>query len=467
MSSSFLPFRRQVAASEPIDRYRLRVSRCGGAENPGGEFVLYWSQSARRMCRNLALDHAIEQANRLSLPVVVYEALRPDYPYANDRIHRFVLEGVATNRADAVARGLRYHFFLPRTTADARGTVRALSSRAALVVTDEYPTFVVKEQTARFVARAGVAVHLVDGNGILPMRAFAKEQYSAKFLRDRAHRMFPDFWTRFDDIRPLASPFSGDLSLEDWCGEPADAVLECAIDHSVPAAAAQGGRAAGLTRLEAFVSDGLEGYATKRNRSPKHTSGLSPYLHFGHLGIHEIAERVLLSDAPLEDIDSFLEEAIIRRELSFNLCFFRKDHDSLTALPDWAKKTLHKHRGDRRKPLYTAAELEAAGTGDEVWNMAQQQLLDTGTMHGYLRMLWGKKVIEWMETPEEAHAFLIEQHAKYALDGRDPNTHAGVLWCFGKHDRPWAPERPIFGMIRYMSSASTAKKVRLKEIVAR
>jgi deoxyribodipyrimidine photo-lyase len=212
------------------------------------------------------------------------------------------------------------------------------------------------------------------------------------------------------------------------------------------------------------VSHCLDGYATKRNRSPKHTSALSPYLHFGHLGIHELAERVLLSGAPTEDVDSFLEEAIIRRELSFNLCFFRKDHDSLSALPDWAKNTLDKHRGDRRKPSYTVAQLEAAESTDDVWNLAQRQLLDQGTMHGYLRMLWGKKVLEWMDTPEEAHAFLIEQHAKYALDGRDPNTHAGVLWCFGKHDRPWAPERPIFGMIRYMSSASTAKKVRLKEL---
>jgi len=168
------------------------------------------------------------------------------------------------------------------------------------------------------------------------------------------------------------------------------------------------------------------------------------------IGIAEVAQAVLESDAEQEDVDSFLEEAIIRRELSFNLCFYRDDYDSLTALPDWAKRTLDAHRDDRRK----------RDPHDEVWNLAHRQLLETGTMHGYLRMLWGKKLIEWSSTPEKALAAMIGFHDRYAIDGRDPNTYAGVLWCFGKHDRPWAPERPIFGTIRYMSSAQTAKKSR-------
>jgi deoxyribodipyrimidine photo-lyase len=176
-----------------------------------------------------------------------------------------------------------------------------------------------------------------------------------------------------------------------------------------------------------------------------------------------VAGRILLGDGPHVDVDTFLEEAIIRRELSFNMCFHNPAHESLAALPDWARKTLDAHRGDRRKPLYTTEELERAATHDEVWNIAQRQLPGTGTMHGYLRMPWGKKAIEWMATPEEAHAFMVRQHERYALDGRDPNTHAGVLWCFGKHDRPWA-ERPIFGMVRYMSSESTRRKVALGEI---
>ena len=294
---------------------------------------------------------------------------------------------------------------------------------AAVIVTDEYPTRPVRERTRRIAAIA--PVHLVDGNGMLPMRVFEKEQYSARFLRDRAHRLFEEFW---------------------------------------PVPREQPDDSAAHRRLREFIANGLYGYAEMRNKSLAHMSGLSPYLHRGEIGIAEVAREVLRSDAPGEDIDSFLEEAIIRRELSFNLCFYREDHDSLDALPDWAKRTLDAHRRDRRKPEYSRDELENAATHDEVWNLSQRQLVACGTIHGYLRMLWGKKIIEWSATPEEAHATMIALHVKYAADALDPNTHAGVLWCFGKHDRPWAPERPIFGTIRYMSSESAARKVRLKEI---
>lgn len=445
---------RLLASPAPVDPFALRVTRVAGDENPRGDFVLYWAQASRRLRQNLGLEHAIARADALGVPVVVYEALRPDYPYANDRLHAFVVDGVAQNRRDAAARGLRYLFFLPRTRDEARGVVRRLASRARLVVTDDYPTFILRDQTRAFAARTPVALELVDGNGLLPMRAMPKEQYAAKQFRDRAYKLLERHWTPIRDAE-VRRFFRGDLDVD----ETLHPIADCAIDHSIAPVATKGGREAALARLEAFVRESLDGYAKLHSKSPQHTSGLSPYLHFGHLGIHEIAERILAAGASAEDVDAFLEQAVIRRELSFNLCFFNERHESLEALPDWAKKTLDAHRRDRRKPLYDAAELEAAETYDEVWNAAQQQLLGTGTMHGYLRMLWGKKAIEWMETPEAAHAFLVEQHGKYALDGRDPNTHAGVLWCFGKHDRPWAPQRPIFGMVRWMSSESTRKKL--------
>lgn len=450
---SFLKYRRLLEHPPAQDPFALRVTATGD-ENPRGEFVLYWMQSARRLRANPALDYAIREANARKLPLVAYEAIRPDYPSANDRIHTFVLDGVASNRRDAAARGIRYAFFLPRTPDAARGVVRRLAQRAAFVVTDEYPTFIIRDQTRRFVAKSPVAVHLFDGNGMLPMRIFEKEQYSAKFLRDRAHRLLADWWPHVAEAKAKFH-FEGELDLDEYDGNDARAAASsCEIDHSVMPVAKRGGRDAAQATLADFMERGLYGYAAMRNKSFAHTSGLSPYLHFGHIGIAEIARAALESGAPAEDIDSFLEEAIIRRELSFNLCFYRDDHDSLTALPDWAKRTLDAHRGDRRK----------RDPDDEVWNLAHRQLLETGVIHGYLRMLWGKKLIEWSETPEKAHAAMIALHDRYAIDGRDPNTHAGVLWCFGKHDRPWAPERPVFGMIRYMSSASAAKKVRLKEI---
>jgi deoxyribodipyrimidine photo-lyase len=188
-------------------------------------------------------------------------------------------------------------------------------------------------------------------------------------------------------------------------------------------------------------------------------TGLSPRLHYGHLGINEILTAVLDRD----DADDFLEQAVIRRELSFNLCFLQPRLRIAESAAQWAKDTLDKHRKDRRKPVYTYEEFERGETHDDVWNLAQQQLLQTGTIHNYLRMLWGKKVIEWSATPEDAHATMLRLHDLHALDGRDPNTHAGILWCFGKHDRPFV-ERPIFGKVRWMSSEQTRRKVRLQEI---
>ena len=459
---SFLPYRSALGRNG-ADPFANRVTVTGGTGGSRGEFVLYWAQAARRITSNLALDFAIIEANKAGLPVVVYEALRPDYPSANDRIHAFVLEGVVENRRAAAARGLRYAFFLPRTPQDARGVLGRLARRARIVVTDEYPTFILRSQTIRLSAVCPVPLILVDGNGILPMRAFAKEQYSAKFFRDKAHRQFEERWAEIPEVQPAIPPFSGELGIESWEGsDVAAAIGECSLDHSVPLSPVKGGRAEGLQTLDTFIGRRLSGYAARRNREAEHTSELSPYLHFGHLGIDEVARRVLFSEAPPEDIDAFLEEAVIRRELSFNLCHFRPDHESLAVLPEWARRTLDAHRNDRRKPLYEFEQLERGETGDDVWNLAQRALIETGRMHNYLRMLWGKRIIEWTSSPEEAHRTMILLHERWALDGRDPNTHAGVLWCFGKHDRPWAPERPIFGSIRYMSSESTRKKVDLE-----
>ncbi len=461
---SFQPMRGVLDRDEPADFFASRVSEFPAAVegNSIREFVLYWAQMSRRLEMNPALAFAALKARELGLPLLVYESLRPDYREANDRIHTFILEGVERNRADASRLGLRYHFFLPRTKDQARGVLVGLSRRAAAVVTDEYPTFVARQQTPRLIAKSAAPVYLVDGNGIIPMRRFSKEQYSAKFLRDRAHRMFPESWRRLAPAVKVEA-FAGEVGLPEYDGtDVGRAVSQCDVRHDIQRVPSIGGRTEGLRRLESFVDTKLDGYGDLRNREADRSSQLSPYLHFGFLGIHEVAERVLLSDAPMADIDAFLEEAIIRRELSFNFCFYREDHDRITSLPDWALKSLDRHRGDRRKPQYSFEELELGATYDEVWNLAHQGLLQTGTIHNYLRMIWGKKVLEWMETPEEAVAAMELLHDRYAIDGRDPNTYAGVLWCLGKHDRAWGPERPIFGSIRYMSSDSTRRKVDLR-----
>jgi hypothetical protein len=374
LSHSFLPLRRITPAGDP---FALRVTQLQDG-NPRGRHVLYHARSARRVRNNVALDYAKMLATAGGLPVIVAEWL--DEPHLSPRIEAFLRAGAERNASEC---DVEYRFEPEREIID----------RARYVITDELPTLPIPAH----------ATHLVDGNGILPMRAIPKEQYSAKFFRDKAHKLFEQFW------RPTSPP-------------PWD-----------PPAVLRG-------------------------------TGISPQLHFGHYGAQEIANAALHAHAPDEELDAFLEQLVIRRELAFNMCFYNPRYDSLAALPDWARRTLDRHRNDRRKPSYTYEELERAETHDDVWNLAQRQLVRCGTIHNYLRMLWGKKIIEWSETPEEAHAAMVKLHDVYALDGRDPNTHAGILWCFGKHDRPWAPERPIFGTIRWMSSDMTRKKVRLKEI---
>lgn len=364
---SFLPLRRLTPAPDP---FALRVTQVREG-NPRGGYILYHARAARRARNNLALDFAKSLGKR----VIMAEWL--DEPHLSPRIEAFLREGAERTRREA---DVEYHFEPDRSIVD----------DAKFVVTDEFPTLPTPPH----------ATHLFDGNGILPMRAMEKEQYSARFFRDRAFRLFEQFWS----AKATPPPWN----------PPAD----------------------------------LSG------------TGISPKLHFGHLGVREVVGAVLGRD----DAEGFLEQAIIRRELSFNLCFYNARYASLEALPNWAKQTLDKHRRDRRKPSYSFDEFERADTHDDVWNLAQRQLLETGVIHNYLRMLWGKKIIEWSETPEEAHATMVRLHDVYALDGRDPNTHAGILWCFGKHDRPWAPERPIFGTIRWMSSEQTRRKVRLREI---
>lgn len=364
---SFLSLRRLTPAPDP---FALRVTQVREG-NPRGRIIVYHARAARRARNNPALEYAKTLGKR----VVMVEWL--DEPHLSPRIEAFLRAASEHTKREA---DVEYHFEPDRSILD----------DAKFVVTDEFPTL----------AAPVHATHLFDGNGLLPMRAMEKEQYSARFFRDRAFRLFDSFWSAVASP-PLWSP---------------------------PAS--------------------LRG------------TGISPQMHYGHLGIHEVVAAALQRD----DSEEFLEQVIIRRELSFNLCFYNKRYDSLDALPGWAKQTLDKHRRDRRKPSYTYEELEQADTHDDVWNLAQRQLLQCGVIHNYLRMLWGKKIIEWSETPEEAHRTMVRLHDEYALDGRDPNTHAGILWCFGKHDRPWAPERPIFGTIRWMSSEQTRKKVRLKEI---
>jgi len=428
----------------------------------GARYVLYWAQMNRRAESNQALAFAADLANQRGLPLLFYEGLTCTYPFANDRFHRFLLEGVPETARRLAKLGIGYVFHLRRRRADSNDALYRLAAEAAAVVTDDYPTFIAAQHNGSVPSRLDIPYYAVDSSCIVPMSHFEKQEYAAYTIRPKIHKVLARYMTPVPAIRikkkwdPPVSP----LHCEVTAANIPALVADCEIDHTVaPSAEFRGGRAEAERRLKYFLENNLRRYAKTSNQpAEKSTSGLSPYLHFGHVSSLEVALAVRDHAAEHKLIaDEFLEELIVRRELAFNFARFSPHSETLAALPDWAQKTLRKHSKDKRDPIYTRDRFEQAGTYDALWNATQRELLRDGKIHGYYRMYWGKKIIEWSATHQEALDTMIYLHDKYALDGRDPNTYTNILWCFGLHDRPWA-ERPIFGMVRYMSLDGMKRK---------
>jgi len=449
-----------------------RVRRLNDRPAPAkGDYVLYWMQAFRRGHDNAALEYALARANELGVPCVVYEALRPDHPHASARIHTFVLQGAVDTAAALRDRGVRHVFFLPRTPGEARGVLGRLAARARLVVSDDYPAFVIPAHNAAAAARVPCPFIVVDDCAVVPLALLSKPEVAARTLRPKVMAALPTWLRPLEEARPtvppparLDLPFEPlDLSqprIEPWASS-------CSIDHGVPPVdGLRGGSAAGLAQLDRFVRGRLGAYASDRNDPSRDgTSALSAYLHFGMLGPRRAALRAR-EWGPGEGLDAFLEQLLVRRALSFNFARSRPDHASYGALPEWARKTLAEHAPDRRYAELSVADLEAARSPDPLWNAAMNELRARGVIHGYARMLWGKLPLLWMRCPEEAHLAAIHLNDKWALDGRDPNGYANVGWCFGLHDRPW-PRRPIFGAVRCMTSASARKKLDFEGYIQR
>jgi deoxyribodipyrimidine photo-lyase len=440
-----------------------RVVQLNDAEvNKRARYVLYWMQMYKRVDYNHALIWAIRKANELKLPLVVYEGLKYYYPWASDRIHTFILEGVDEKRKRFAELGIRYIFYLQKDASSPKHTVAQLAKDAALIVTDDYPCFIIPEHNRRVSARAKIPVHAVDSNGIIPISKFDKEEYAAYTIRPKIKKLLPNYLKRLANESVEVSSREIDIDCPETIVTDeniSQLVAQCDIDHSVaPSKLCYGGTINGRKRLRKFVADILPDYDKTRNKPEiDGSSRLSPYLHFGFLSSIEIALAVDESNAPAASKDAFLEELIVRRELSFNFTRHNPNYDSLVSLPPWVQKTMREHHDDERQFNYMLEQLEAGETHDELWNAAQREMVATGEMHNYVRMLWGKNVIAWTPSYEIAFETLVHLNNKYCLDGRDPNSYAGILWCFGKHDRPWM-ERPVFGTIRYMTSASTGKK---------
>lgn len=442
-----------------------------------GELVLYWMQTTHRAKDNFALEFAAQQANRLHLPLLVYHGLRHDYPWASDRIHTFILESVADLYRDFAELGVQYAFYLERDGDDAevrRLTGRpsplvALAERAALVVTDLFPTFIVPRQIRALREKIETPVVAVDSTTVVPLRYHEREYSTAIAFRPKLMAALPHHLRSFEGTEPrvrgqVELPFDPTLPTE---GSIAQLVASCDIDHSLPPARdIRGGSAAASVRLARFIERGLSRYAEERgDPNAGATSMLSPYLHFGNISPHE----VLLSTreaGPAAQFAKFQDELLTWRELSYNFVYHNRLHRTLEAIPGWAREELRKGEADPRSVLYSNEQMEGAETGDELWNAAQRAYLVDGWMHNSLRMLWGKAVLQWTSDAAQALRLLEHLNNKYSLDGRDPNTYAGIHWIFGKFDRPFY-RRPIYGTVRYQSLKAAAKKFDVKQYIRR
>jgi len=466
-----------------------------------GAYVVYWMIAARRSTHNFALDHALARAVELGRPLIVLEPLRIAYPWASDRFHAFVLQGMADNAAAFRGAGITYHPYVEPEVGHGSGLLVELAKRACLVVTDEQPGFFLPNMVRAAAAKLAVRLEQVDGNGLLPLRAADRAYPTAASFRRHLQKTLPAHLLQMPRAAPLLELQRGVRHAElpasvakRWPSASTElltadsaALAALAIDHEVAPAPVRGGSLAAAAVLDEFIARKLERYGDGHNHPDDDAaSGLSPYLHFGHIGAHDVAQRVWaesdwdpsrIADAPVTGAregwwgvppgaEAFLDELVTWRELGYGFCFHRPDYASWSSLPDWAKRTLTAHAGDPRPEVYTPAQLEAANTDDPVWNAAQRQLVAEGRIHNYLRMLWGKKILEWSPSPRRALSTLIELNNKYALDGRDPNSYSGIFWTLGRFDRAW-PERAIYGQVRYMTSGSTLKKLRMKGYLAR
>ncbi len=435
--------------------------------NPNGAAVVYWMQRAQRGFDNPALDAAIFAANELKLPLAVFLAPLPFFPRATLRAYTFLFEGIGDVRRDVEARGATFVF---RTHPEHRIDDFAREIDAALVIGDENPLKETRAWRATAAARLSVPLVTIDADVVVPTSLLEKEEWAAYTIRPKIQRLLPTWLVATKETR-VTTPFTRTSAPKSSKLEPMEVLAKFPVDRSVPPSGRyKGGSAAGLAVLERFLAGGLARYVETRNKPEIEdgTSRLSMYLHFGHLGPRAIALRVMEADAPAEARAAFLEQLIVRRELAINFVLRNPDYDRFECAADWAKKTLDERRLDERPYDLTTDELLFGRTPDPLWNAAQNEMRLTGYMHNHMRMYWGKKLLEWCKSPEEAYALAVQWNDRFELDGRDPNGYAGIAWAIaGKHDRPFAPGRRVTGTIRPMTLASTGRKFDSKRYIAR
>lgn len=443
--------------------FGARLCVRGGEDfDASGRCIIYRMRRAQRALDNPALETAIAAGNALGLPVVVFFGLLERNPIANIRHYHFMLEGLIDTARRLEKRGIGFVLRMCKgASSGAEFAKFCVESKPAIVIADDDPM----RRAATWKCEADLypraPLWSVDADVIVPSALLGREHYAARTIRPRIRERLSEFllpirnqvvrvrWNQKQGAKIASLIPSVDLTRL--------LRIDCTVH---PVDGFRGGTTEALARLRRFVRIRLANYRDSRNHPELDaTSQLSPYLHFGQIGPHTVARAVRDSDAPAVSRDAFLEEMIVRRELAVNFVRFNPRFRSIASSESWARRTLAEHARDSRKYRYTERQLENANTHDPLWNAAQQQMVRCAWMHGYMRMYWAKKILEWSESPSAAYQIAVRLNDRYELDGRDPNGYAGIAWAIaGKHDRAWGPERPIYGKIRYMSLRSTSRK---------
>jgi deoxyribodipyrimidine photo-lyase len=474
----------------------IRLTQVNSASlRDDGQYVLYWMIAFRRTGWNFALEHAVDHARRLNKPLIIFEPLRVRYRWASDRLHRFVIEGMRDNAASLRDKPVTYFPYVEPRPGVGTPLLHRLAKQACVVVTDDYPCFFLPHMIQAVRDRLPARLEMVDSNGLVPLRLADRTFTVAHSYRRWMQKQIAPLLEETPQADPL-----GDVKLplldqipepirQRWPAADLEQLLgdgglrSIPIDHSVGPAAMRGGAKSAQRILEAFLAKRLNAYDSERNHPDQWGStGLSPYLHFGHLAAHQIVADLMRCEnwVPAKlgkpngknhdfwntsvPAEALLDQLLTWREMGFNMTHRHPEtYADFDSLPSWALTTLAEHASDPRPHLYSLRQFESAETHDPLWNAAQRELVRDGRMHNYMRMLWGKKILHWTFSPRDALEIMIHLNNKYAVDGRDPNSYSGIFWTLGRYDRAWGPKRPVFGSVRYMTSDSTRKKLKLSK----
>jgi deoxyribodipyrimidine photo-lyase len=444
--------------NEMVQKERIKALNKRGIKK--GKYVLYWMQASQRAEYNHALEFAILKANELRQPLVAFFGITDQFPEANERHYTFMLEGLKEVKHSLEKRGIQMVILHKSPEIG----VLQLAKKASLAVVDRGYLKIQKAWRDDASRKMDCLLIQVETDVVVPVEeASIKEEYAAATIRLKIKRKLGAFLVSLKEHEPIIGSLSLDLDSFD-IGDVEKAISRLRIDRSAKKVdSIHGGMKEAKRHFAIFLESKLDRFPELRNDPTlDYLSHMSPYLHYGQISPLYIALEVMKTGS--RGVEAFLEELIIRRELSVNFVYYNEKYDSFEGIPDWAKKTLRTHQKDRRPYLYSPKELESARTHDPYWNAAQKEMVIRGKMHGYMRMYWGKKILEWSKTPEEGFKIALFLNNKYELDGRDPNGFTGVAWCFGKHDRPWG-ERPIFGTVRYMNDKGLKRKFDADEYV--